>query len=330
MEQLKRNGIKGIILLLLWILIGTLGFMTIEHWNLLDSFYMTVITISTVGYGEVHPLSPDGRIFASFLIIVTLGTVFYVFTMFGQFFIEGEISGVFAKTRRQKKMNKLKNHYIVCGYGKIGRTVVKGLEKEGVPFVVIDNNHDLESEFEEKSYFFLIDDATEEEVLKNAGVERAKAVISLLPTDADNLYVSITAKGLNPSVLVVTRAVDEKAEIKMKKVGVDHVISPYKIAGNRILNSALKPTVVEFLELVTHREYLHLGLEEIRIDESSPLHGKSIRDLDLRKRYGVIVIAIKRKNGEMIFNPDPEEIFEAGDTVVIMGREEDLKRLQSR
>ncbi len=329
MEQLRRNGIKGVILLLLWIVIGTLGFMIIEHWSLLDSFYMTVITISTVGYGEVHPLSSDGRIFASFLIIVTLGTVFYVFTMFGQFFIEGEISGVFAKSRRQKKMNRLKDHFIVCGYGRIGRTVVMGLEKERVPFVVIDNNQELEREFEEKGYFFLIDDATEEEVLKNAGVERAKAVISLLPTDADNLYVSITAKGLNPSVLVVTRAIDEKAEIKMKKVGVDHVISPYKIAGNRILNSALKPTVVEFLELVTHREYLHLGLEEIKIGESSPLKGKSIRELDMRRKFGVIVIAIKKKNGEMRFNPEPEEIFEEGDTAVLLGREDDLKRLQA-
>ncbi len=329
MEQLKRNGVKGVFLLFLWIILGTIGYVLIEHWNILDAFYMTIITISTVGFGEIHPLSNPGKIFTSVLIIVTLGTVFYVFTMFGQFFIEGEITGVFSRSRREKKMEKLKNHYIVCGYGRIGRNVVEGLKREEVPFIIIDSNNELRSEFEEKNYFYIIGDATEESILKMAGIERAKAVISLLPTDADNLYVAITTKGLNPDVKFITRAVDERAEIKMKKVGVDHVISPYKIAGSRILNSALKPTVVEFLELVTHREHIALSLEEVKIDKNSPLLHKTLSELDLRNKYGVIVIAIKKSNGEMIFNPDPHAKFEDGDTVVVLGKEEDLKKLQT-
>lgn len=326
-EHLKRRTVYGLILLLVWLFVGTLGFHLIEGWGYVDSFYMTVITISTVGYGEVHPLSSMGRLFASSIIIVTLGTVFYVFTMLGQFVVEGGLMGVLTKRRVYGKMKKLKDHFIVCGYGRIGRTVVEGLMKRKVPFVIIDSDAELEEEFRRLGLLYIIGDATDENVLIEAGIERAGTIISLLKTDADNLYVTLSAKGLNPNIFVISRALDGKAEVKMLKAGADKVISPYKLAGLRILQAALKPTVLEFLELVTTREYLPLALEEIKVTASSPLAGLTLGEADVRKRYGAIVIAIKRKDEKMVFNPGPETRIEIGDTLLIIGKEEDLKLL---
>jgi len=278
----------------------------------------------------VYPLSSKGRLFASFIIIVGIGTFIYTFTRIGQMIFEGEILNIFGRRKMKRELAKLKNHYIVCGYGRIGSIVAEGLEREGVPFCVVDKDPNLEKILEDKGYLYLIGDATDESVLREAGIERAKGVLGLLATDAANLYLTITAKGLNPDVTVLARALDEKAEMNLIKGGADKVVSPYKIAGLRILQAAVKPAVVEFLELVTHREYLSLSLEEILVTPESPLSGVSLKEADVRKRFKVIVVAIKKMTGEMGFNPEPEEIINPGDTLLVLGKDEDLRNLKEK
>ncbi len=330
-RALHRRGPQaalGAALFGLWIVVGTLGYHWLEGWPLLDALYMTVITLTTIGFGEVHPLSPQGRIFTLFLISVGLGTAVYTFTRLGQLVFEGEFLDLFGQRRMARELKRLRDHYIVCGFGRIGQIVARGLADEGEPFCVVEQNPDLEETLRDLGYRYVIGDATEEETLKQAGIDRARAVLALLPTDADNLYLTITAKGLNPGVRVIARALSAKAETNLKKGGADQVVSPYRIAGIRILQAALRPTVLEFMELVTHRAYLPLQLEEIRVTRSSPVVNRTLAEADVRNHYGVIVIAIKRANGEMVFNPGPQEVIREGDILVVMGREEDLRRFE--
>ena len=228
----------GVALLVLWTLVGTIGFTFIEGWSLFDSFYMTILTISTVGYGEVHPLTGPGRIFTSLLIVLGISTAVYTFTRLGQ--------------------------------------------------VVLENDHELEGDLQDSGHLYLIGDATDESVLQSAGLDQAKAVLALLASDADNLFLTITAKELSPSVMVIARAFEDKVEPRLKHGGADKVISPYQSACARVLQAAIRPAVVEFLELATHREYMHLGLEEIRVCENSLLSGGSLAEgqvLGLHQHY---------------------------------------------
>lgn len=326
----KRQGgvVLGMILLGFWTFAGTAGFAFIEGWPFLDAFYMTVITISTVGYGEIHPLSSHGRLFASFLIVAGLGTAIYTFTRLGQVLLEGELQGVLGRRRMKNEIAKLKDHYIVCGFGRIGKPVAEGLKEEGHPVCVLENNPALEPDLQAEQHLYLIGDATDESVLSSSGIERAKAVLALLPSDADNLFLTITAKEMNPKVTVIARASEEKVEPRLKRGGADKVISPYKMACARVLQAAIKPTVVEFMELVTHREYLPLSLEEIIVSDQSRLKDLSITQSQIRQRYGVVVVAIKRANGEMVFNPEASEKIASKGILVVIGKNHDLKKLE--
>lgn len=318
----------GIVLLLIWVVIGTLGFMGLEGWTFVDSLYMTVITLSTVGFQEVHELSRDGRLFASFMIVVGIGTAVYTFSRVGQVILEGEMLTILGRQKVRSAMKNLEGHWIVCGYGRIGRPVADGLRGEGVPFCVIDRNVSLEPDLLERKVLFVPGEATDEEVLKTAGVERATGLLALLPSKADNLYLTISAKSMNSNLSVIARALDSQAEITLKKSGADRVVSPDQIAATRVLNAALSPTVVELLDLVTHRQHLQLSLEEVKVAEGSRLAGQSLVEAEIRSRCGVIVIAIKRASGEMTFNPDASEKLRVGDLLVSMGKREDLKGLE--
>jgi voltage-gated potassium channel len=319
--------IRGSTLLLILITLGTVGFSIIEKWDFRDAFYMTIITVSTVGYGEVHPLHPAGRLFASILILLWLGTAFYTTTRLGQWVLEGKLQDVLERRKLMKDIKGMNGHTVLCGFGRIGSIVAEGLDRANVSFCVVESNRDLEEALQTSGYRFYIGDATEEFVLEEVGIARAKTLLALLPSDADNLYLTIAAKEMNPRITVIARALEEKAEVRLKRGGADKVVSPYKTAGLRVLNAAVKPTVVEFLEFVTYREHLSLGCEEVPVAEASSLNGLSIGQAGIRNNFGVIIVAIKKPSGEMIFNPDASEKIQPGDILVTIGKEPDLERL---
>lgn len=327
MARRRSTLVLGVGLLFFWLVAGSLGFSWIEGWSLLDSVYMTVITISTVGFTEVHPLSDSGKAFATLLIVAGLGTAVYTFTRLGQTLLEGELAAVLGRRRMKSHRGKLEDHYIVCGNGRVGRTVSNYLDRRELPFCMIEIDPAAEEELKRRRYRYVIGDATEDENLTLAGVSRSKAVFALLPSDADNLYLTLSAKGLNPSVVVVARASGKAAETKLGRAGADHVVSPYELVGLRLLQKVLSPTLMEFLDLVIRREHLQLVMEEFRVSSDSAPAGCSIEEARIRSRYGLIVVAIKRPDGPMLFNPDAGEKVEPGDVLVLLGPEDQVRNL---
>jgi len=319
----------GVALLCVWVVMGTLGYRLIEGWTLIESLYMTIITISTVGYREVHELSGSGKLFTSFIIVGGLGTAAYTFTRVGQVLLEGELLMVLGRRKLKNNLGRLNDHLIVCGCGRIGQPVIEQLLESGDPFCVIDREPRLESDFREKGVLYLTDDATEEDALQQAGIQRARALLALLPSDADNLYLTITAKSLNPKVVVISRSTGEKASMKLKLGGADRVVSPYGVAAVRVLHAAMRPTVVDLLELMTRPNSLGLMLDEIRVGPASPLAGRTLGKSDVRGLYGVTVVAIKRDADTAVMHPGPEVVVGASDLVVAMGTAEDLQKLQA-
>ena len=318
----------GVGLLLFWLVAGSVGFSWIEGWSLMDGVYMTVITISTVGFGEVHPLSDAGKAFASLLIMAGLGTAVYTFTSLGQTLLEGELAEALGRRRMKSDLGKLEDHYIVCGNGRVGRTVSTYLDRRNLHFCVIEIDPAAEPELRRLHYRYVIGDAAEDENLTLAGLARAKAVFALLPSDADNLYLTLSAKGLNPSVVVVARASGRGAETKLERAGADHVVSPYELVGLRLLQKVLSPTLLEFMDLVIRREHLELIMEEFRVASDSALAGRSIEEARIRSRYGLIIVAIKRPQVPLVFNPGAGEKIGAGDVLVLLGPEDRVKELE--
>ena len=315
----------GMGLLIFWVIVGALGFKAIEGWTMVDSFYMSIITISTVGFGEVHPLSPGGRLFASFMIVLGLGTALYTLSRVGQLILEGELYEILGRRKMKQELDKLEGHFIVCGFGRVGEPVADGLKTEGVPFCVIEAEPELERDLQAKGHIYLIGDATDEEVLEIAGIRKARSLLALLASDADNLYLTIAAREMNSTLKIIARALDEKAEVRLERGGADKVVSPYKMAGLRMIHAAVRPTVVEFMELVTQREQLELCMEEITVCKPSTFDGLSIADAEIRQRFGLVIIAIKKAGGDMIFNPEPNVIIAVDDILVVIGRDSDLK-----
>ena len=316
-------------LLVAWTAVGTIGFVVLEGWTVTDALYMTVITISTVGFKEVHALSPAGKLFAIVIIVGGLGTAGYTFTMIARLLLEGELLDILGRRRMRTSLDKLQRHLIVCGYGRIGKPVTQGLERDGQTFVVIDRDPASEDELRRRGHPYIIGDATDEEILKLAHIESATVLLALLPSDPDNLFLAMTAKSMNPTLRVISRAQDDKAETKLKRGGADQTVSPYRIAAHRVLHAAVRPAIVEFMEIVTSDGPLQLGMEEVVVGESSALAGRSLADSDLRKSCGVIVVGIKKRSGDMVFNPAASETIASGDTLIAMGGEDDLEKLEA-
>ncbi len=312
--------------LILYILFGTFFYMYIEGWrDFVESFYMSIITLTTVGYREVRELSTKGRIFTSFYILFGLGFFYYAFfTLFEVVF--KRTSFVWYKSKMENKIKKLKNHYIVCGFGRMGSYTVNRLLLEKKDFVVIENNPEAISELKEREILFIEGDAREEEILIKANIKNAKAIASLLPDDADNLYVIITAKELNPDIFIVTKASDKDGERRLTKAGAHRVILPYEEAGSKIALSLLRPNLREFIELAHRGTHLEYQVEEVYIDEKSPFNNKSLKDSGLRKDYGMIALGIVKK-GKLIFNPEPEIKIEKGDVLILLGEREKFEKL---
>jgi voltage-gated potassium channel len=310
---------------------GTAGFHLIEKFSLLDSFYMTVITIATVGFGEIHPLSDTGKIFTSLLILFGVSTVAYGYSIITSIVVEGELRQVWTLKRRGKMIQKLHNHYIVCGYGRMGSYICKKLKDQKIPFVVIEKDPAMEPRLEAEGFLCLIDDSSREETLIAAGIARAKGLVSVVSSDADNVFIVLTARQLHPDIYIISRAAEETSEIKMVKAGANRVISPYKIGGERMSLAILKPSVLDFIEITTggrENKESQLKMEEILILEASTLCGKTILDSKIRENTESIIIAIKKTNGQMEFNPKSKYKIESGDIFIALGSSEHLSRLE--
>lgn len=324
-EILKNRIIFSVTLLVLTISTGTAGYTLLEGWDLFDSFYMTVITLSTVGYQETHTLSTAGRLFTIFLVFTGLGVVAYTANYGIRFILEGEIQHVLGRRKMEKRIKAIKNHYIVCGYGRMGQIICKELKSSKKPFVVVESR---EIEFDgDENIPFITGDATRDENLRLAGIERAKGLVSVLSTDAHNLYVVLSARGLNEKLQIVARATEEGAEQKFIRAGADRVVSPYHIGGLRIAHSIIKPSIVDFLEFATRSGNIELQMEEIPLLETSRLPRTSIIDAGIGKDLGVIIVAIKRE-GNMIFNPTGKTIMNVGDILIALGEATKLKKLE--
>jgi voltage-gated potassium channel len=326
-KHVNSEFIFSLFLILLVVLIGTAGYMIVEGWSGFDSLYMTITTITTVGYGEVHALSYKGKVFTMILIVTGVGTILYALNNAARIVIEGELRNIFGRRKVEKKIRGLRNHYIICGYGRIGVVICKELGNEGASFIVIEKEQAV-TEVSGEEILFLRGDATRDEVLREAGIAHAKGLISVLPTDAENLYVVLTARVLNPSLKIVARAGEEGSEQKLLLAGADRVVSPYHIGGLRIAHTVLKPAVVDFIEFATRTGNIDLQMEEIPVHEKSGIADVTLDECGIGRDLGIIIVAIKRSGGEMRFNPTFRTTIKAGDVLIALGERSKLKILE--
>lgn len=315
-------------LLVTIVIAGTLGYVIIEGWNVWDAFYMTVITMSTVGFREVRDLSFTGQIFTVVLIFGGVGTAFYTATLLASIIVEGGLHRRFEQRRFARMLEQLENHFILCGYGRIGGIIAEDLERQQVPFVIIERDPDRSQRILERGWLGVAADASREEVLTRVGIARARGLIAAVGTDAENVYTVLTARVMRPDLFIIARVESDDAERKLKRAGANRVISPYHIGASHMVQSALRPAVVDFVQLATSSEHLDLSMEQVHIGATSPLVGRTILEAGIRQRFGVIVIAIKREGGAMEFNPAPEAVMRTGDELVVLGQPERVKALE--
>src|SRR5580704_4430919 len=328
MERYRRRFILIASALIVTQLGGTLGFIFIEHYPPFDAFYMTLITISTVGYGEVHTLSHAGRIFNSFLIFFGVTIMLLAVGGMTQGIIELELNQYFGKRRTKKMIDRLQGHYIVCGFGRVGRGAAAELQRAGVPFLVVDRSEDKVEWAMKLGMLAVLADATDDQTLVDAGVPRAKGLIATLQSDADNLFVILSAKAIKPALLVSARIASEQSEKKMRLAGADYVFAPYDMTGNRMAQVMLKPHVFQFIDFTTKGMGLDVGIEQFSVPASSEFASKSLSDSRIRSELGVIVLAIRKLDGRMLFNPPADAAIEAGDYLIVMGEAANLQKLE--
>lgn len=322
------RNLKMIFLLLgVHAVIASCGFRFIEGWSWSDSIYMVVTTVTTIGYREVHELSPVGRMFNLYVIIVGVGLVFLAIGALASALLEFELLKFFGRRRMVREIARLNNHVIICGAGRVGRSVARELLSRPAPFLVIENNPDKLLKLD-PAWLVLNGDATQEQTLRDARVEQASGLVAAATTDAINLYIILTARSLNPKLKIIARASEEDADKHLRKAGADIVISPYHFAGHRIAQSFLRPNVIDFLDLATASDrQLDLELAEVRVEPGSAFAGKTLAGSQIRQSMNIIVLAIKRDR-EMHFNPEPDDRIEAGDFLIAMGEPNGLRRLE--
>ena len=305
---------------------GTIGYTIVEGWSFLDSLYMTVITLSTVGFGEVHKLSFEGRLFTISLVVLGVAGAAYTVGVIGQFIIEGELREFLGRKKMEKQLKEIKGHYIVCGYGRVGRKVCEALLSRKVPLVVIEKNADCAKELSHPGIISVIGDATDDQALITAGIERAKALISTVVSESENVFITLSARQLNPQIFITARAESSSAEKKLLRAGANKVVSPHEIGGLRMALVTLRPDIVDFMRIVGADEKTGFGIQEMEVSSSSPYANTLLRDSSIRCDLGILVVGIKKK-GEMIFNPPPETKIEAGDILIVMGENRQLEKM---
>lgn len=319
----------AILALVLLIVYATVGYMLIEKMNAIDALYMTAITVTTVGFGEVRPLSPAGRVFTISVILLGVGIATTAITEGLRLALEPVLWLTFQRRRMEKTVKALENHYIVCGYGRVGRQVVRDLRARQADFVLIDSDEGLEERLLEARFPFVIGDATREETLAEAGIQRARGLVTVLTNDADNIMTVLTARMLRPDLSIISRVVHAESEQKLRAVGAHHVINPYQIGGHRLALSMLRPAVNEFLHRIYHfDESPFIDIGQITLQDESRIVGQTIMTCDLRSKYQVNILAIQQPNGEMIITPAPDYILKTGETLVIMGPSEQVYQLE--
>lgn len=304
-----------------------MGYAIIESWNILDALYMTVITLTTTGFEEVHDLDLYGRIFTIVLLTSGILAAAVAVASFTSFLVEGEILNILGRRKLTKELNRLKNHYILCGYGRIGRVIAREFADNNISFVVVESAYERVEEAIKNGYTALHGNSVEDEILIDAGVMRAKGLIAAVSTTADNVYITLSAKSLNPDIFVMGRAEDDTSTRRLTAAGADEVVSPYMIGGRRMANSILRPAMVEFIDVAIGRKNFELVMEEVTIGKRSHLIGKTISDSEIRNRFGTIIVAILKPDGKMIYNPPPDSLMEVGDKIIAMGESENVKAL---
>lgn len=331
-KELILNRLSfGLLLLFASLVIGQAGYIVIEGYSLVEAFYMTVITLSTVGFTEVRELSDSGRIFTSFYIIINLGIFAYAVGTITSYFVEGEFAELYKRYTIGRKVDKLKNHIIVCGMGRNGSRTCEELQKSNHPFVLVElrpesvEQHTISADFQ-----YIIGDATTDEVLLSAGIERAEAIITTLPRDADNVFITLTARELNPDVKIISRATEESAEKKLYRAGANQVVMPDAIGGIHMARLITQPSVIEFLNILSGAGTNSLKLEDIMYDElQEPYRNKTLRELNIRQHTGATVIGFRHQSERFTFNPPGDLKFEAGDTMIIVGAERNIEAFRS-
>ena len=316
----------ALLILLTIFIVGTIGFHFIEKWSFIDSFYVTVITLSTVGYGDFVPRTVEGKFFTVFIIIFGVSTMLYSFALASEVVIDGRLRRILGRGKLEKIIEKMNNHYIICGGGRIGFLICRELMAGEMPCVVIDNNPEVIQRAQDEGFICFKGDATQDKILIEAGIKRAKGIVCVLPSDAENLYVILTAKELNQQIYIMSRSEEEESEHRLIRAGADRVMSPYTLGGMRMAMAILRPAMLDFIEITTRRQSLELRMEEISVCKGSPIIGLSLEESGIRQRYGLIIVAVKKDSGKMIFNPMANYIIAEGDRLVAMGEDENVKQ----
>lgn len=322
----RRRVVFAAAITVLVIFVGAVGFRIIEGFSWLDSFYTSAQTVTTVGYGDLTPQTPAGRLFAILLMLVGVGMVLYALSVIAQAVIQSEMVEAFGLRRKRKEMENLSGHYIVCGAGRVGRRIIKNLQRQNLQYVIIEKDEKKLAEVDAQLSRTIIGDATSEENLAAAGVPRARGLASCLPDDADNVYVVLTARGLNPELHIVARAVEEQAEPTLIRAGANRVVAPTIIGSQSMARALLKPAVADFMESIV-AETLDLVFEEMTVGQNSPYAGRCLKDTNIMSELSLIVVAIRRKDGDLEFHPNGDTSIGEGDLLIVIGKAESVQAL---
>jgi voltage-gated potassium channel len=307
---------------------GAIGFQLIEGWSILDSLYAAAQTVTTVGYGDVTPATRNGRIFAMVFMLAGVGVVLYALTTTVHAIVQSELVATFGERRQSRKMSKLRNHFIICGAGRVGSHLVRTLLNSNEDFVVIERDSQTVAELTELGVIVMVRDATLEETLREAGVEVARGLAACLPDDADNVYVVLTARDLNPNLHIVARAAEEQAEAKLIRAGANRVVAPTIIGGHRMAMALTKPAVDDFIGSITANK-LGLAFEEVKVDLASRLVGHKLSETNIRSELDIVVVSIRRADGQILFNPSGDAAISSGDILIAIGQAESLMKLNA-
>lgn len=330
MGEARFNVIKAVAVFVGIVLVGIAGYMYFENIGFTDALYMTIITVSTVGYGDMVPVHTSGKIFTIFMVLCGVGYVMYMFSNIMETVVEGGLREILGKRQMAKELARLKDHYIVCGYGRIGKVICSTLHENDKSFVVIENDPGEYKAIAESGYNVVQGDASEDDILSTAGISQARGLIAVVSTDADNVFITLTARGLNSSIDIMARSSGAQgSKRKLKRAGADRVISPYTIGGMRMAHSLIRPNVIDFIEATMAVDEYDLQIEELTVGKHASLLGKSLMDSNIRKSFNIIVIGIKRGQDNMIFNPKPDLVILSGDILIVLGKCQQIEALKT-